>query len=257
MPHRLTLTALPGFPLVQPGDDLGVLILASLQLAGIGLADGDVVVVTQKVVSKAEGRFVHLAEVEPSVEAHRLAQETGKDARLVEVILRESQAVLRSRPGLIIVRHRLGFVCANAGVDHSNVQGLHGNSEGWVLTLPEDPDRSAQRIRAALETASGASLGVLITDSHGRAWRTGTVGVAIGVAGLPALVDLRGRPDLFGYRLRVTQVGLADEIASAASILSGQADEGQPVIHVRGLPYPLRDGSLRELLRPPTQDLFH
>jgi len=177
----LILTSLTGMPLVRPGDDLAALLRDGLGRAGIRLEVGDILAVTQKVVSKAEGRLVNLAEVQPSRDAGRLAQESHKDPRLVEVILGESRKVLRVRPGLIIVRHRLGFVCANAGVDHSNVAG-----EGWVLMLPQDPDASARRMRADLERAGGAQLGVLIIDSHGRAWRTGTVGVAIGVAGFPA-----------------------------------------------------------------------
>ncbi len=256
MPGQLVLTALPGLPMVEPGDDLARLIQEGLARAGLTLQDGDVVVVTQKIVSKAEGRLVYLPDVRPSSEAVRLAADTGKDPRLVEVILRESREVLRLRAGLIVVRHRLGFVCANAGVDHSNVGGPSGAPDDWVLMLPEDPDRSAEEIRRRLEDGSGTSLGVLIIDSHGRAWRMGTVGVAIGVSGFPALLDLRGRPDLFGYRLRVTQVGLADEVAAAASILTGQADESTPVVHVRGLPYPLRPGAVQELLRPPEEDLF-
>ena len=248
---QLCLTALPGLPLIGPGDDLSGLVLEALTRAGLSLLGGDVLILAQKVVSKAEGRQVDLAQVQPSPQAVQLAQETEKDPRLVQVILNESKQVLRARPGLIVVEHRLGFVCANAGVDHSNVAG-----EGWVLMLPQDPDASARRLRADLERASGAGLGVLIIDSHGRAWRTGTVGVAIGVAGFPALLDLRGRPDLYGEILMSTQVGLADEMAAAASALMGQADEGRPVIHVRGLPYPLREGSLAELLRPRQDDLF-
>jgi coenzyme F420-0:L-glutamate ligase/coenzyme F420-1:gamma-L-glutamate ligase len=256
MSDRLVLTALAGMPLVRPGDDLGGLIGEALMRAGLRLEGGDVLVVTQKIVSKAEGRLVNLAEVEPSAQARRLAEESGKDPRTVQVILGESQQVLRVRPGLIIVRHRLGFVCANAGVDHSNVRGEGGRAEDWVLRLPLDPDASAARLRERLEAQSGAAIGVLIIDSHGRAWRMGTVGVAIGVSGFPALLNLRGRPDLFGYRLQVTEVGLADELAGAASILTGQASEGRPVVHVRGLPYPLREGSLGELIRPEGLDLF-
>lgn len=252
MGRHLVLTALPGIPLVHAGDDLAAFILEGLRQASLVLQPGDVLAVTQKIVSKAEGRVVNLAEVRPSEEAVHLARQCQKDPRLVEVILRESRSVLRVRPGLIVVEHRLGFVCANAGVDHSNVEG----PGDFVLLLPLDPDASAARIRSRLESASGARVGVVIIDSHGRAWRTGTVGVAVGVAGFPALQDLRGRPDLFGYRLRVTQVGLADEVAAAASILLGQADEGLPAIHVRGVPYPLREGNLGELLRPKEQDLF-
>ena len=224
----LILTSLPGIPFVRPGDDLVSIILPSLQQAGISLADGDILVLAQKIVSKAEGRLVDLAHVAPSEAAIKLAAATEKDPRLVELILRESNEVLRSRPGSIIVEHRLGFVCASAGIDHSNVQG-----EGeWVLLLPENPDASAQRIRSGLEVASGKHLGVMIIDSHGRAWRLGTVGVAIGLAGMPGLVDMRGQPDLFGYTLRITLIGAADELAAAASLVMGQAAEGTPVVHV-------------------------
>jgi coenzyme F420-0:L-glutamate ligase/coenzyme F420-1:gamma-L-glutamate ligase len=254
--QRLLLTALPGLPLIQPGDDLMPLLLQGLRAARLRLRDGDVLVVAQKIVSKSEGRLVNLNHVKPSAAALELGRKAQKDARLVELILGESRRVLRFRPGLIIVEHRLGFICANAGIDHSNVQGPDGSSKDWVLLLPEQPDLSAERLRQALHEASGAHLGVLIIDSHGRAWREGTVGVAIGVAGFPALLDLRGRADLFGEVLQITQVGLADEVAAAASALMGQADESRPVIHVRGLPYPLREGTLSELLRPRERDLF-
>ncbi|MCL4368085.1 MAG: coenzyme F420-0:L-glutamate ligase [Actinobacteria bacterium] len=256
MTVRLVLTALSGLPLIRPGDDLVDLVRRGLEREAIALEPGDVIVLAQKVVSKAEGRLVNLAEVLPSEAAVRLASEVGKDPRLVEVILSESRGVLRTRPGMIIVEHRLGFICANAGVDHSNVRGEGGQAEDWVLMLPADPDASARLFRQRLGQETGVEIGTLIIDSHGRAWRKGTVGVAIGVAGFPALVDLRGRPDLFGYRLQSSEVGLADEIAAAASALMGQADESRPVIHVRGVPYPLRDGSLSELLRPTKEDLF-
>jgi coenzyme F420-0:L-glutamate ligase/coenzyme F420-1:gamma-L-glutamate ligase len=256
LPSRLVLTALEGLPLIRPGDDLGAAILTGLDASGLRLEAGDVLAVAQKVVSKAEGRLLNLSTVEPSAQARELAVQSRKDPRLVQAILSESRSVLRVRPGLLIVRHRLGFVCANAGVDHSNVRGEWGNHDDWVLLLPEDPDASAGRLRAALERAGGAAVGVLVIDSHGRAWRVGTVGVAIGVAGLPGVLDLRGRPDLYGYRLQTTDVGIADELAAAASALMGQAGEGTPVIHLRGVPYPLRDGSVSELIRPESQDLF-
>jgi len=250
---QLVLTPLPGFPLVEPGDDLATLILEGLDRAGLSLQDNDVIVIGQKVVSKAEGCLRDLRSVTPSAQAQRLARESQKDPREVEVLLGESRKILRVRPGLIIVEHRLGFICANAGLDHSNVGGEAGE---WVLALPVDPDASARAIRRSLRQASGCDVGVLIIDSHGRAWRLGTVGTAIGVAGFPALLDLRGRPDLFDRNLQNTEVGLADELAAAASIMMGQADEGRPVVHVRGLPYPLRDGSLAEILRPEEEDLF-
>jgi coenzyme F420-0:L-glutamate ligase/coenzyme F420-1:gamma-L-glutamate ligase len=256
MTSRMILTALQGLPLVQPGDDLAGMILEGLIQTDLELINGDVLVVAQKVVSKAEGRLVDLATVTPSPEAVRLAVESEKDPRLVEVLLGESRKVLRVRPGLIIVEHRLGFVCANAGLDHSNVRGEGGHPRDWVLMLPSDPDASAQKLRQDLRKATGSDIGVLIIDSHGRTWRLGTVGVAIGVAGFPALVDLRGKPDLYGDLLRITLVGLADEVAAAASAVMGQADEGRPVIHIRGLPYALREGSLSEILRPEEEDLF-
>jgi coenzyme F420-0:L-glutamate ligase / coenzyme F420-1:gamma-L-glutamate ligase len=252
----LVLTPLPGFPLVQPGDSLARLILNSLQVGGISLLGGDILVVAQKIISKSEGRLVNLAQVSPSGQALAVAGRVEKDPRLVELILRESREVLRTRPGGIIVEHRLGFVCANAGIDHSNVKGEGSQDEEWVLLLPEDPDRSAENLRRSLEGDAGVRLGILIIDSHGRAWRTGTTGVAIGLSGLPGLVDLRGQMDLFGYQLRITQVGAADELAAAASLVMGQAAEATPVVHVRGFPYPLREASLGELLRPKNQDLF-
>jgi coenzyme F420-0:L-glutamate ligase/coenzyme F420-1:gamma-L-glutamate ligase len=254
----LTLTPLPGFPLVHPGDDLVSPILKSLELAGVKLENDDILVVAQKIISKAENRLVNLESVAPSVKANQLAVQIEKDPRLVELILQESKLVLRTRPGTIIVEHRLGFVCANAGIDHSNASlDPQLPSEGeWVLLLPENPDASASALRSQLENASGKRLGVLVIDSHGRAWRLGTEGVAIGLSGLPGLVDLRGYPDLFGFQLKITQVGAADELAAAASLVMGQADEGTPVVHVRGFPYPLREGKIGELIRPHELDLF-
>jgi coenzyme F420-0:L-glutamate ligase/coenzyme F420-1:gamma-L-glutamate ligase len=172
------------------------------------------------------------------------------------LILCESNEVLRTRAGTIIVEHKLGFVCANAGIDHSNVAGVGDAVEEWVLLLPKDPDQSAEQLRNDIQVKTGKRIAVLIIDSHGRAWRNGTVGVAIGIAGMPGLEDLRGKPDLFDFTLRITQVGAADELAAAASLVMGQAAEGTPVVHVRGFPYSLREGSLKELIRPKDQDLF-
>jgi len=252
----LSLIPLPDIPLIRPGDHLADILLSSLDAGGITLQDGDIIVLAQKIVSKAEGRLVDLATVMPSSQAHELAERCAKDPRLVELILRESNAVLRVRPGTIIVEHRLGFISASAGIDHSNVHGDGERPEDWVLLLPVDPDRSAAEIRKQLEAASGKRLGVMIIDSHGRAWRLGTVGVAIGLSGLPGVVDQRGWEDLFGYRLQITVVGVADELAAAASLVMGQAAEGTPAVHVRGFPYPLREGTLREILRPKEEDLF-
>jgi len=252
----LTLTPLPNLPLIRPGDRLADILLMGVSTANLTLADGDILVLTQKIVSKAEDRLVNLKDVVPSPEAVELAAHSSKDPRLTELILRESRKVLRVRPGTIIVEHRLGFICASAGIDHSNVQGTGGNPEDWVLLLPEDPDHSAAEIRADLEAKTGIRLGVLIIDSHGRPWRLGTVGVAIGLSGIPGIVDERGWEDLFGFRLKITIVGVADELAAAASLVIGQAAEGTPVVHVRGFPYPLREGSLAEIIRPEGEDLF-
>jgi coenzyme F420-0:L-glutamate ligase/coenzyme F420-1:gamma-L-glutamate ligase len=254
--NALTLTALSNIPLIRHGDDLADIIVRSLHDTNITLQDNDIFVVAQKIVSKAEGQAVNLATVTPSQPAIDLARQTQKDPRVVELMLRESREVLRTRVGTIIVEHRLGFVCANAGIDHSNVAGAGDKAEEWVLLLPADPDRSSEKMRQAIESRTGKKVGVLIIDSHGRAWRNGTVGVAIGMSGVPGLVDLRGEQDLFDYTLRVTQVGVADELAAAASLVMGQAAEGTPVVHVRGFPYKLREGSIRELLRPKEEDLF-
>jgi coenzyme F420-0:L-glutamate ligase/coenzyme F420-1:gamma-L-glutamate ligase len=242
--------------MIAPGDDLADIITSALAANALRLQDGDILVLGQKIVSKAEGRTMNLAEVAPSARAVEIARETEKDARLIELILRESRRVVRTRPGTIIVEHNLGFVCANAGIDHSNVGPAGPAHEELVLLLPADPDSSAAGIRMGLEARSGKRLGVLINDSHGRAWRLGTVGTCIGTSGVPPLVDERGWEDLLGYRLQSTLVGVADELAAAASLIMGQAAEGTPVVHARGFPYPLREGSLREVLRPAEQDLF-
>lgn len=263
----LTLTPLAGFPLVLPGDELTGLLFKACQQTGIEIADNDIFVLASKIVSKAERRLVCLSNLTPSASALDLAERSKKDPRLCELILRESRAILRVRPGTIIVEHRLGFVCASAGIDHSNVAPLpasvnepkNGSAtqpEDWVLLLPEDPDRSALQIRRSIEQATGKRVGVMIIDSHGRAWRIGTVGVCIGLSGLPAIVDERGWKDLFGRELRITIVGAADELAAAASLMMGQAAEGTPAVHVRGFPYPLGEGSLQELLRPREEDMF-
>lgn len=256
MADQLTLTALPNIPLIQPGDDLVAVLLKGLLAAKVELRDNDVLVLAQKIVSKAEGRLVKLADVVPSAKALELAPMLEKDPRHVEVVLRESKEIVRMRPGVIVVEHRLGYVCANAGVDRSNVAPHGEAADDYLLLLPENPDKSCADLRQKLKRATGATVGVIINDSHGRAWRNGTVGVALGAAGLPALLDLRGKPDLFDYPLQVTQVGLADELAAAASLLMGQAAEGRPAIHVRGVPYPLREGNAQELIRQKEMDLF-
>jgi coenzyme F420-0:L-glutamate ligase / coenzyme F420-1:gamma-L-glutamate ligase len=248
--HELWLRPLPDVPLIEPGDDLAEIILASTEKADWELQNGDVLVIAQKIVSKAENRTVDLATVIPSPRAIELATEVQKDARLVELILSESETVLRRGPGVLIVEHKLGFVMANAGIDRSNVNG-----KDHALLLPVDPDRSATAIRRAIAARVGIDVGVLIIDSFGRAWRNGTIGTAIGASGVPTLLDLRGRPDLFGRPLETTEVGWADELAAAASLMMGQASEGRPVILVRGL-VETGEGSAGDLLRPKQKDLF-
>jgi coenzyme F420-0:L-glutamate ligase/coenzyme F420-1:gamma-L-glutamate ligase len=254
MSRRMVLTALAGIPTIQAGDDLASLIAVAISGADLVLQDGDVLVLAQKIVSKAEARSVRLADVVASPKAVELAALTSKDPRVVELILRESVEVMRTRPGLIIVEHRSGLVMANAGIDASNVDGAEGDER--VLLLPEDSDLSAARLREGLRRLVGRDVGIVIADSFGRAWRNGTVGTAIGLAGPPGLWDMRGLPDRNGRVLKATEVGIADELAAAASLLMGQADESLPVVHVRGFPLAFRTSSMRELIRDRSIDLF-
>ena len=248
----MTITGIPGIPLIRPGDDLAGLILGAIRGAGLSLHHGDVLIVTSKIVSKAEGRFVSLATVVPGPEAERLAAVTSKDPRMVELVLRESVGVVRAAPGVLVVRHRLGFVSANAGIDQSNVEG----GDETVLLLPANPDQSARRLRDEIESVTRIALAVVLSDSHGRPFRMGNVAVAVGVAGLPAVRDLRGQLDLFGRPLRISLQGLADEVAAAANLVSGEGAEGLPVVLVRGLAFEPADGRAADLVRPPEQDLF-
>jgi coenzyme F420-0:L-glutamate ligase/coenzyme F420-1:gamma-L-glutamate ligase len=258
----LQLIALSGVPLVREGDDLCELILAAVRHSGEQLHHGDVLVLAQKIVSKARGRYVDLRTITPSARALELAKTVEKDARLIELILRESTEVLRVRRDVIIVAHHLGFVMANAGIDFSNVDSPSVDSSSVdsdtnqcrALLLPEDPDKECEQIRRELRENTGSDIGVVLNDSHGRAWRNGTVGVAIGAAGVQALADMRGKPDLFGRAFRITQVGVADEIAGAASLLMGQSDEGLPAVLIRGLA--IGDGRAADLIRPREIDLF-
>src|SRR5262245_20088355 len=251
----LTLLALEGLGRIAAGDDLAGRILAAADDVGLALRDGDVLAVAQKIVSKAEDRYAVLDDVAPSERARELAAICRKDPRVIELVLAESRAVLRAVPGLIVVEDRRGLVLANAGVDRSNVE-LDARGRERVLLLPVDPDASAARLRARIRELAGVDVGVLINDSVGRAWRLGTVGTAIGASGIPGLLDLRGTPDLDGRALQITKVGYADELAAAASAVMGQAGEGRPVVLIRGLALPRRDGSARELQRPLDQDLF-
>ena len=251
----LTFFAVPDLPHIQPGDDLGALLAEALAAAGLTLQPGDILVIAQKIVSKAEGRVVRLEDVQPDARALDYAEITGRDPRVVQVVLDESNEVLRARYGLLVVEQRNGWVCANAGVDRSNVRP-DGSSEMLTL-LPEDADASAARLRAELAERTGVAPAVIINDSHGRAWRVGTVGVAIGCAGLPPVWDQRGLSDLYGYTLHASEECIADELAAAASLVMGQSDEGRPVVLIRGyaLP-PVPPAPARAIQRPAHMDVF-
>ncbi len=241
------------FPLVQPGDDLAAVMLAALAGAELEMRAGDVLVLAQKVVSKAEGRYVKLSEVAAGPEAEALAEQADKEPALAQLILDESREVLRVRPGVIIVEHRLGYVHANAGIDRSN---LPADADPSVLLLPEDPDASAADLRARLEAAFEPGLAVIINDSAGRAWRQGTQGFALGCSGITPLEDQVGRLDLFGRALEVTEVAVADEMAAAASLLMGQADQGCPAVVIRGAHWQPSEQGSTSLLRPRDMDMF-
>jgi coenzyme F420-0:L-glutamate ligase / coenzyme F420-1:gamma-L-glutamate ligase len=253
-PTPLSFFALPGIPLIEPGDDLVAILAKALRESKVGLCDGDVLVVAQKIVSKAEGRYVKLDDLRPSERAVEIAQRTGKDERRVEVILSESDEVVKLGPQLVIAAHKLGFVMANAGVDESNIS--HNDGAERVLLLPRDPDRSAAELKRRLDATFGVSAAVIINDSFGRPWRNGVVGVALGAAGLPSLVDKRGAPDLFGRELRVTEIAVGDELASAASLLMGQAAEGLPAVLARGLRFEAPSRPAAALVRDRERDLF-
>ena len=253
MTAALHLAPVPGLPMINGGDDLGALAVTAMDRAGLKLEGGDMVCVAQKIVSKAEGRQVDLDDVEPSPQAASLGAETDKDPRLVQLILDESTEVLRRRPGILIVRHRLGLVCANAGIDQSNID--HGGGE-QALLLPADPDASAAALRARFTELTGAEVGVLITDSHNRPWRLGTVGVAIGAAGVEVLDDHRGGTDLFGRELKVTLINRADAIAAAATLLMGETTERIPLVVAKGFAPQPSAGTASEIVRPLAEDLF-
>lgn len=253
--QRLTIERLQGFPHVQPGQDLSTLTAESLRQNAMVLEDGDVLVFAQKVISKAENRYADFVDYEATEQSREWASKCGKDPRMVQAILDEATEVLRCIPGLIIVRHKLGLVLANAGIDQSNLSET--SSESTILLLPVDPDASARKLREDLSRMSGKSIGVLIIDSLGRAWRNGTSGICIGAAGVEVLRDQCGQSDLFGRVLQSTIIGVADELAAAASFAMGQAAEGTPVVLVRGTDLANgRDASARELVRPREQDLF-
>jgi coenzyme F420-0:L-glutamate ligase/coenzyme F420-1:gamma-L-glutamate ligase len=252
----LILTPITNIPDIKPGDHLPQLIIQGMKTQGISLKSNDILVVTQKIVSKAEDRFISLSTITPSQEALEIAKISRKRPQLIELILQESKKVIRVNKRAMITEHNLGFISANAGIDHSNVKGKTGKHNDWYLLLPKDPDNSAKQIRLYINSTKSVNIGVMIIDSHGRAWRYGTVGTMIGTAGVPVLVDLRGKKDLYGYKLKITRVAAADELAGAASLIMGQASEKIPVVHVRGFPYPLRNTCLNEIIRPEEKDLF-
>ena len=249
----LGILSLVGLPEFRPGDDLPAMLAAHIAAHGPPMLVGDVLVVAQKIVSKAEGRQIDLSSIAPSAEARALAFEVGKDAALVELVLRESIEVVRKAPNVLITRHRLGHVMANAGIDASNI-GSGG--EGRVLLLPEDPDASAERIAEALEARFGIRPGVVVSDSFGRPWRMGTVNVAIGIAGTPALIDRRGEQDRDGRVMQMTLIAFADAVAAAAGLAMGEGAEGVPAAVVRGLGWACAAQSADALLRPIGEDLF-
>jgi coenzyme F420-0:L-glutamate ligase/coenzyme F420-1:gamma-L-glutamate ligase len=254
MARRLTITPLAGIPRVVAGDDVAGLVIAAIEREALVPRAQDVIVVAQKIISKAEGRVVDLARVQPSPRAEELAAITAKDARQIELVLQESEAVLRAKKNVIVVAHRLGLVMANAGIDRSNVET--DSVADPVLLLPVDPDRSAAEIKARLDSHFGVALGVIISDSVGRAWRLGTVGLAIGAAGVPSLIDRRGEPDLNGRPLEVTETGFADSVATAAVLMMGEGAENTPAAFVTGLSWTAPEKPARALVRPAGEDMF-
>jgi len=254
--NSLVITPIVGIGMINKHDQIIPITLACLDQMDVVIDDGDILVFTQKIVSKSEGRVRYLSQYQPSTQALSLAKLSGKDPRFVEAILHESAEILRVKPGTIIAEHKNGFICANAGIDHSNVFNTVGNQEEPILLLPENPDLTAKQYQFEVKNLTHRNIGILIIDSHGRAWRNGSIGMTIGLAGVPGVVDLRGHRDLFGYELRVTQTAAADQLAAAASIKMGESDEGVPVVHVRGFPYELRSSTMSELIRDKKQDLF-
>ncbi len=249
---KLVAFAIPGIPLIQAGDDIIEIIIAKAQAAALELRPGDTLVISSKIVSKSQGCLVALDRVEPSPDAVALAAETGKDPRLVELILGQSKRVSRKRHGVLVTEHHLGLVSANAGVDQSNIEG----GDDKALLLPIDPDGAAQNFRADIKRRLGFAVAIIISDTHGRPFRVGNVGVAIGVAGLPAVKDLRGQRDLYGRAFEVTQVAYADLVASAAHLLCGEADEGLPAVILRGLDLSAPHGRAADLNRAAEHDLY-
>jgi len=250
--EHLHAEPLVGLPTIEAGDDLAEHLVTACRHAG-GLRAGDVVVIVSKVIARAENRFVNLADVRPDPTAVKLSRVVKKDPRLVHLILQESKGLSRTAPGVMIVRHKLGFISANAGIDSSNV----GRSEDWVLLLPENPDASAKALRQHLEASFEAPIGVIVSDSHGRPFRKGTQGIAIGLSGVPALVDQRGETDRFGRVMQSTELPLADQLASAADLIAGAGSEGIAAVRLRGISWTVDEESRAiDLQRPAESDLY-
>lgn len=256
MVSRINIFALDGVPLVKPGDDLVEIIKDALIVSNERLQDDDIVVIAQKIISKAEGRIVSLNSVKPSPQAEALATKLEKDPRQIELVLQESKEIVRSKPGVVIVEQNLGLVMANAGIDRSNVVDQHNDQDEYVLLLPKDPDASCDLIRHGINQRLGVKVGIIVNDSVGRAWRIGTTGHAIGISGLPAVIDLRGELDIFGKELLVSEQAVADELASAASLLQGQASEGMPVVVIRGFKSDAEKQKATALIRDREMDMF-
>lgn len=254
--RQLVCTCLPDIPMVEPGNDLAALLQQGLARADITPRTGDILVIAQKIISKAQGRYVLLADIVPGPRAIALAKDIDRDPRLVEVVLSESHEVVRAAPGLLVVEHKLGFVMANAGIDQSNITHGENAEDERVLLLPDNPDGVAEDLRLRLQQASGADMGVVINDSWGRPWRRGVTGVAIGAAGVPSFLDIRGTKDLFGREMQATELALGDELAALGSLMMGQADEGAPVVHIRGFAHAGPASPASALLRPREQDRF-
>ena len=243
-------------PDIKQGDALDQIILECMKDQELQFEEDDVLVIAQKIISKAENCYFNYASLEPGKKAVELASICNKDPQFVQLILNESNEVLRAAPGVLIVEHRSGFVSANAGIDHSNINQSSQYNEKWALLIPENADKSAEQLRAAIKAKTGKDIGILIIDSHGRAWRNGTVGITIGISGLDALIDQRGQKDLYGNILTATIISAVDELAAGASLVMGQADEGTPVVLVRGYPYPHGNGKFEDLIRKKENDLF-
>jgi coenzyme F420-0:L-glutamate ligase/coenzyme F420-1:gamma-L-glutamate ligase len=247
---EIKIIGLTGIPVIRSGDSLTEIILVTAQRQGVKISDGDVIVITQKIISKAEGRLINLDEVSPSSLALEIAKQTSKDPRYVDVILKETKNIIKITNKVLIMETKHGFVCANAGVDRSNV-----SKHEIVALLPKNPDESARQIRNEIKRKIGVEVAVIISDTFGRPWREGHINVAVGVAGMKPITDYRGKKDMFGYILKVTTMAIADELASAAELVMGKTD-GIPVAILKGFKYPKGEGTAKELVRPMEKDLF-